>query len=62
MNIIPTVVYIRQYEELQAKSYTCACKIRFMFVSNHIRSLDHANPDFKLNRIMKNFNWSTKRL
>jgi len=36
-------------------------KIRFMFVSNQVRSLDHATLVFKLNGIIKKIN-QTKRL
>jgi len=30
-----------------------------MFVSNQVRSLDHATLGFKLNGIMKKVNWAT---
>jgi len=36
-------------------------EIRFMFVSNHVRFLDHATLFFKFNGIIKKIN-KTKRL
>jgi len=46
---------------LKQKQLSMCMEIRFMVVSNQLRSLDHATQVFKLNGIIKKIN-QTKRL
>jgi len=46
---------------LKQKQLSMCMEIRFMFVSNQVRYLDHATLAFKLNRIIKKIN-QTNRL
>jgi len=41
---------------LKQKQLSMCMEIRFMFVSNQVRSLDHATLAFKLNGIIKKIN------
>jgi len=37
--------------ELEAKTSICVCEISFMFVSNHVRYLDHATLGLNLMKL-----------